>query len=496
MNNLTRADGPRVFASKGLRRASTPIFAVTLIAACVTVFTQQASVHAAGSDNLATSPKSPTLPASFADLVSATRPSVVAIMTRSNNSAARPGSSVTPGLPPGHPLRRFFERQPQRAVQGVGSGFIVDAGGYIVTNNHVIRDADEITVVLHDGTELTAKVHGRDARTDLALLKVSTDKALHAARFGDSDAARVGDWVVAVGSPFGLGGTYTAGIISARGRDINAGPYDDFLQIDASINRGNSGGALFNTAGQVVGVNTAIFSPNGGNVGIGFAVPAALAKRVIDDLMDDGLVQRGWLGVQIQPVTKELAEALNLSSDAGALVADVTPSSPAAKAGLRAGDVILKVGSDEVAQVRDLSRLIAASVAGESVKLSLWRDGRAQDAKVTIGALPAAQVAAADSEDLGLAIAPLDQATRTRFGVPAGINGVVVTDVRRGSAAAELGLRAGVVIEMVAQKRVSVPADVVASIAAARARNQDSVLLLVTSPRGGRQFMALSLSLG
>ena len=493
MNDSTISNSILARALRQARRAAWPLLGVSLLVGTGAI-TLTASLAQAGVDTTVEQSRALlSVPASFADLVDATRPSVVAIMTRSKVVDAGPGIEVPSQLPQGHPLRRFFEREPRRAMRGIGSGFIVDSSGFIVTNNHVIDGADEIAVVLHDGTELAARVHGRDTRTDLALLKVDSGQDLVAARFGDSDKARVGDWVVAVGSPFGLGGTYTAGIISARGRDIRSGPYDDFLQVDASINRGNSGGALFNTAGEVVGVNTAIFSPNGGSVGIGFAVPAKLAKAVINDLKDDGLVQRGWLGVQIQDVTAELAQALRLKSADGALVAEVTADSPAARAGLRPGDVVTAVANNAVGQVRDLSSLVAATRAGTAVKLSVWRDGTQITVNATIGSLPGERVANAPSVDVGLAVASLDATARQRFGVADGLQGVVITDVRNGSSAQKLGLRPGFIIEMIANKRVSAPADVAASIARARANNNASVLMLVTTPQGQRRFLALAV---
>lgn len=436
------------------------------------------------------------LPASFADLVQATRPSVVGILVQGQ---ARRGFDFQ-SLPRSHPLRRFFERGDAPPARGVGSGFVVSEDGFIVTNHHVVENAENIKVVLHDGTRVDATVHGVDARTDLALLKVAANQPLQPVRFGDSERARVGDWVVAVGSPFGLGGTYTAGIISARGRDINAGPYDDFLQIDASINRGNSGGALFNTAGEVVGVNTAIYSPNGGNVGIGFAVPAALAKVVIDDLKDDGKVARGWLGVQIQAMDAALAESLGLSEPSGALVTDVAADGPAAAAGVAVGDVISAVGTSEVGQMRDLPRLIAAKAAGTDVKLKVWRNGRHVTLDVEIGALADAGSPGhpdADKpgtvESVGVQVASAGEALQERYGLEPG-TGLVVTGLQAGSAAARAGLRPGMVIERASSRMLRVPGDLAESIAAARAERAESMLLLVRDQRGTRRFVALAIA--
>ncbi|HJS32758.1 MAG TPA: Do family serine endopeptidase, partial [Alphaproteobacteria bacterium] len=315
----------------------------------------------------------------FADLAERLLPAVVNISTtqtvrqdRNQQQGPQQGPQgerrrgpEVPQFPPGSPFeeffREFFDRQgrpdaPPRRTQSLGSGFVIDSTGYVVTNNHVIAEADEIKVILHDDTQLAAKVIGRDPKTDLAVLKVEPSKPLTAVKFGNSDQTRVGDWVVAIGNPFGLGGTVTAGIVSARARDINAGPYDDFIQTDASINRGNSGGPMFNLAGEIIGINTAIYSPSGGSVGIGFAIPANLAKPVIDQLRVSGKVRRGWLGVQIQSVTDEIAESLGLNKARGALVARVTENSPAAKGKIESGDVILKFDGKDVTEMRRLPR--------------------------------------------------------------------------------------------------------------------------------------------
>ena len=274
---------------------------------------------------------------------------------------------------------------PQRRTEGQGSGFLIDASGYIVTNNHVAGGADEITVTLQDGRKFEAKLIGNDPRTDLAVIKIDAPSNLPYVAFGDSDNARVGDWVVAIGNPFGLGGTATAGIISARGRDIQSGPYDDYLQLDAPINFGNSGGPVFNTAGEVVGVNTAIFSPNGGNIGIGFAIPANQAKTVVAQLREKGSVERGWLGVQIQDLDEELAASLGLEQNHGALVADVVEDAPAQHAGLKQGDVITRFNDHEIDNARTLSRVVAATSPSESAKVTVWRNGKAQELRVKVG---------------------------------------------------------------------------------------------------------------
>ncbi len=332
-------------------------------------------------------------PASFADVIAAVSPAVVNISVSKAVSRRVPRGGM-PSIPPGSSFeeffRRFFERQSLTQgqgplVQGMGSGFVVGPEGYVVTNNHVVEGADAITVTFDDGTRYEAELRGTDPKTDLALLKIEVDEPLPYARFGNSDRMRVGDWVIAIGNPFGLGGTATTGIVSARGRDIQSGPFDDFLQIDAPINRGNSGGPLFDIAGQVVGVNTAIFSPNGGSVGIGFAIPAAQAEPVIEQLRSTGHVERGWLGVQIQTVTEDIASRLGLDSALGALVAGVVPESPAERAGIRTGDVIVGINGNEIERVKDLIRLVAGARPEDEVHLELWRGGETLALDVVIG---------------------------------------------------------------------------------------------------------------
>ena len=457
-------------------------------------------------------------PASFADLADKVSPSVVNISTsREVDGPSQPGLPFN--FPPGSPFEEFFRqfqermgpgqeqgpRHPQEA-RALGSGFIIDPAGYVVTNNHVIDGADEIQVTLTDGTTLPAKLIGRDKQTDLALVKVETDRTLPAVEFGDSDSVRVGDWVVAVGNPFGLGGTVSAGIISARGRDIHAGPFDDFLQIDAAINPGNSGGPTFSLDGKVMGVNTAIASPNGGNVGIGFAIPANLAKPIIDQLRENGSVERGWLGVQIQQVTPDLAEALGLDGAKGALVSGVMPDSPAAAAGLRQGDVIVGFDGKPVAEMRDLPRLVAAVPAGKKVEVELWRDETTTTAAVEIGQQEAnAEVAAADENGapvagdgtelaaLGAQLAPVTDELKSRFELAADATGVVIVSLDADGPAAEQGLREGDLIEKVSQQEVATPADVERLAEAAQDAKQNSLLLLVNR-QGDSLFIAVKLS--
>jgi len=345
-----------------------------------------------------------------------------------------------------------------------------------------------VKVILHDDREFTADIVGTDPKTDLALLKIKADASLPSAKWGNSDQMRIGDWVMAIGNPFGLGGTVTAGILSARARDIGAGPYDDFLQTDAAINRGNSGGPMFNMAGEVIGVNTALFSQSGGNIGIGFAVPSAVAQPIIKELREHGKVTRGWLGVSIQPVSPEIAKALGIDKPEGALVAQVAPNGPAAKAGIDDGDVIVQFDGKNIASPRDLSRLVAQTDIGRQVDLTVWRDGKRQTLNTTIAKLDETRTAATTSQDggaqqqqpgpLGLTLAPLTPDLRDRFDLNAGAKGVVVVDVAPNSPAATRGLRPGDLITRAGQQNVEKPDDVVAAIDQARKANQDSVLVL------------------
>jgi serine protease Do len=328
---------------------------------------------------VATAPLVPAASGSFAGLAHQVMPGVVNVAITGHEGPAQVADRDGP---------RGREPHGGQQIHGAGSGFIIDQAGYIVTNNHVVKDADEISVTLNDGTVLPAKVVGTDPETDLALIKVKADKPLAAVEWGDSDAAQVGDWVMAIGNPYGLGGTVTAGIVSARGRDINSNPLEDFLQIDAPINPGNSGGPSFDSGGKVIGINSEIYSPSGGSVGIGFAIPSNLAKSVIAQIREHGSVQRGWLGVQIQALTPELAEAAGLDTAKGALVAEVQKNSPALKAGLRQGDVIVSFGGKPVAQSKDLPRLVAETASGTAVPMEVLRDGKTQTLSVDIAIQP------------------------------------------------------------------------------------------------------------
>ena len=388
----------------------------------------------------------------------------------------------------------------------LGSGFIVDPAGYVVTNNHVIDDATDINVTLTTGKTYPAKLIGTDKKTDLALLKIESPTPLPTVSFGDSDAIRVGDWVMAVGNPFGLGGTVTSGIVSARGRDLNASAFDDFLQIDASINQGNSGGPTFSMAGEVIGINTAIFSPNGGSVGIGFAIPSNLAKPIIATLREKGSIARGWLGVQIQGVTPEIAAAVGLDKPAGAIVSEVMPDSPAAKAGLQPGDVILAFDGKAVDHLRDLPRLVAATPIGGKADVTLWRDHAKQTVTVEVAKLADDQVAANDDQPeapaaspadtvvtLGLTLASLTPDLRQQFGIPETISGVVVTSVADDGPAAKRGLQPGDVIEQVGSDPVATPQQVAKLAKAAHAENRNAVLLLVNR-QGDELFVAVEVA--
>jgi serine protease Do len=448
---------------------------------------------------------------SFADLAERLSPAVVNVATA--QTVEQPESNGSP-LPEGSPFddlfRDFFERgQPRgpRTVQSLGSGFVISAEGYVVTNNHVIEDSDEITVNFADGTSLIAEVIGTDPKTDIALLKVEPTKPLPFVSFGDSNAIRVGDWVLAIGNPFGLGGSVSAGIISARNRDINAGPYDDFIQTDAAINRGNSGGPLFNMAGDVVGVNSAIISPTGGSIGIGFAVPANLAKGVVDQLQKYGSTRRGWLGVRIQSVTDEIAEALGMERAMGALVADVNEGGPAAVGGVEPGDVIIKFDGADVVQMRDLPRIVADTPVDKVVRVVVFRKGKTQTLKVTVGLLDEAGAAAAGSEpepgsgapaaeldlaEVGLSLAPLTPEGRAQFGIADDVTGVLVTAAASGGPAAEKGIQPGDVVVEVGQEPVAVPAEVKARVDEAMAQGRKSVLFLIQSG-GELKFVPLSV---
>ena len=468
-------------------------------------------------------------PDSFADLAVRLLPAVVNVsstqtITAKNGPPGGPGAGPEmPMFPPGSPFEQFFkdflnrnhggqggggnDSQPSpRRAQSLGSGFIVDAAGYVVTNNHVIEGADEVSVTLQDNTTLKAEIVGRDESGDIALLKVKSDKPLPTVDFGDSTQSRVGDWVLAIGNPFGLGGTVTAGIVSARGRDIHQGQYDDFIQTDAAINRGNSGGPLFNMDGQVIGINTAIFSPSGGSIGIGFSIPSNMAKNIVAQLKEFGHPRRGWLGVKIQQVTPEIAESLGLKDANGAMVAGVTDGGPAEKSKIHGGDVILKFAGQDVKEMHNLPRIVADSEVGKEVPVVLWRDGKEVTVQTVLAERPAdEQLASTDTPKpvdttkptditgLGLKVAPVSQDLKDKFQLGGDQKGVVITDVSPNTPASERGLKPGDVIVEVQQTEVTAPADLQKQVDAARKADRKNVLVLIQR-EGGVQYVPLSLT--
>jgi serine protease Do len=445
-------------------------------------------------------------PDSFADLADKISPSVVNITT-STTVAAR--TDRAPMVPEGSPFEDFFrdfmdrnnreDRAPRRG-QALGSGFVISEDGFIVTNNHVIEGADDIEIEFFSGTRLKANVVGTDPKTDIALLKVESSAPLAYVRFGDSDTARVGDWVMAMGNPLGQGFSVSAGIVSARGRTLS-GTYDDYLQTDAAINRGNSGGPLFNMAGDVIGVNTAILSPNGGSIGIGFAMASNVVTKVVNQLRDFGETRRGWLGVNIQEVTPDIAEAMGMDKARGALVKDV-PEGPAKEAGILAGDVIVNFDGTEIADTRDLVRKVGDAEVGKAVRVVVWRDGKTRTLQVTLGRRETAESAAtpesgevgppSEESILGMTLKQLAEADREQLGLPAGTAGLVITEVDEASEAWSKGLRAGDVITEAGQQRVTSVKDLKDRVEEAKDAGRKSLLLLIR--RGGDpRFVAISL---
>jgi serine protease Do len=443
-------------------------------------------------------------PVGFADIVAKVKPAVISVRVKIDRPTTSSLSEDETPFPPGSPMERFFHRfgmpngggaegnSGHQVVTGQGSGFFITADGYAVTNNHVVQNAETVQVTADDGKTYTAKVIGTDSRTDLALIKVD-GKDFPYVKLADT-APRIGDWVLAVGNPFGLGGTVTAGIVSARGRDIGAGPYDDFIQIDAPVNKGNSGGPTFDVDGNVIGVNTAIFSPSGGSVGIAFDIPAETVKNVIAQLREKGSVTRGWIGVQIQPVTADIADGLGLKKAAGALVSEPQPNSPAAKAGIESGDVITAVDGNAVNDARELARRIGTMAPGASVKLTVVHQGQEKAVTVTLGTLPNEKAASNqdtphatpdnDMPKLGLTLAPSNKG--------ADGNGVVVTAVDPNGVAADHGFQVGDIILDVGGKSVSNPADIRKQLADARKEGKHALLFRVKSGEGTR-FVALPL---
>jgi serine protease Do len=448
-------------------------------------------------------------PVGFADIVEKVKPAVISVRVKVDAGAKMMGLEGNGPFPPNSPMERFFRRfglpdgtnpdEPRgprnRLVTGQGSGFFITADGYAVTNNHVVDKADVVEITTDDGKTYTAKVIGTDPRTDLALIKVEGRSDFPSVKLSDH-APRIGDWVLAVGNPFGLGGTVTAGIVSARGRDIGAGPYDDFIQIDAPVNKGNSGGPTFDVDGNVIGVNTAIFSPSGGSVGIAFAIPASTVGSVVAQLKEKGSVTRGWIGVQIQPVTAEIAESIGLKKPEGALVADPQASGPAAKAGIEAGDVITAVNGVAVKDAKDLARQIGSIAPGTSVKITVWHKGQEKNVSVSLGEMPSQREARATPDNatphggevpkLGLTLAPAGQVAGS------GSEGVVVTNVDPNGVASEHGFQTGDVILEVAGKKVAQPADVRSALNDAQKDGKRSVLMRVKSGETTK-FVALRL---
>ena len=455
----------------------------------------------------------------FSELADELIPSVVSVsVIISRETVNQPRA---PQFPPGSPFEDFFKdfferrgiprqdippQRPRRNETAQGSGFIIDDKGLIVTNNHVIAGASSITVVLHDGKSLQAKLIGADAKTDLALLKVKTDIKLKAVSWGNSDEVKVGNWAMAIGNPFGLVNTVTVGIVSARARDINAGPFDDFIQTDASINRGNSGGPLFNLKGEVIGVNTAIYSPSGGSVGIGFAIPSALAENIVEQLEEYGRTIRGWLGVRIQTVTEDLASSLGLDRPYGALVASVIPNSPAEKAGIKPGDVILDFNGSEVTEMRKLPRLVAETKVNSKSNVTIWRNEKKKSLKVVIAEMKEEEKEVKESkekidsemlksdyfEQLGITLSSITQDVRMRQNIPENVSGLLVTKVEQNTDAEIKGIRPGDIIQQINQVSIN-DINAFRKIINSLKGSKKGVLLLINR-QGNINFVALKLN--
>jgi len=462
-------------------------------------------------------------PDSLADLAESVSDAVVNISA--SQAAPERRSSAVPNLPQGTPFDdlfdEFFKRRQQeegggggqpapqqrRGANSLGSGFVIDASGIVITNNHVIADASEITVIFTDGQRLKAELIGKDPKVDVAVLRVKPEKPLKAVKFGNSNKARVGDWVLAVGNPFGLGGTVTAGIVSARNRNINSGPYDNYIQTDASINKGNSGGPLFNMDGEVIGINTAILSPSGGSVGIGFATPAATVMPIIDQLQKYGEARRGWLGVRIQSVDDDVAESLGLGKARGALIGDVDEKGPAKKAGLKPGDVIVKFDGQEVKDSTDLPKIVAGTPVGKDATVTIYRDGKPVDLNVTIGLLednvkqaaletgkpPQSPSQNAIQKALGMEFAAMSPDLRKRYNIKGEMDGAVITKVEPNSVAADKRLQVGDIILEINQEPIKQAADVTAKMKAVKEAGRKTALFLIGNAAGDKRFVALPI---
>jgi serine protease Do len=474
----------------------------------------QHSVTDTGPAAIATEPHAPTprmlqnaSPFSFADLVERVGPAVVTITSETMTTESDDDSGVPDNLPPQFRdlFNQFNQAHPQVPHKAIsaGSGFIIDKSGLVVTNNHVVDNGKKITVKLPDGRSFEATVIGTDKATDIALLRIKSDKPLPTVQFGDDHKLRVGDWVVAVGNPFGLSNSVTAGIVSSIGRDVGEGPYNDFIQIDAPINRGNSGGPTFDISGQVIGMNSMIFSPSGGSVGIGFAIPATTIHDVVAQLETHGKVARGWLGVEIQDVTPEIASSLGVKAEKGAIVATVVPNGPAAKAGFEQGDVVTAVDGKSVDAARDVTRRVATEVAGTTATFTVNRQGTEKEIKVLIGARPDDKVASAapvapiappsTASAMGLGLAAVTPEARKTYNLGETTSGVVITKVDPNSDAADKGLQPGDVVLKIGSVAVRTPQDVQSGIAAARKGGRKSVLLLVARSQGGTGFVAVDI---
>jgi serine protease Do len=454
-------------------------------------------------------------PDSVADVAEKVLDAVVNISTSQTVSGQQ--SVPMPQLPPGSPFEDFFEElfkrrgeqngnRPRR-VSSLGSGFVIDPTGVLVTNNHVIADADEVFANFNDGTKLKAEIVGRDTKTDIAVLRVKPEKPLVSVGFGDSDRLRVGDWVMAIGNPFGLGGSLSVGVVSARNRDINAGPYDNFIQTDAAINRGNSGGPLFNMEGQVVGVNTAIISPSGGSIGIGFSIPAKTVVAVIGQLREFGETRRGWIGVRIQQLDDQISETLGLGKTRGALIAGVSDNGPAAKAGMRSGDVIVKFDGQQIREMRDLPRAVADAAVGKTVQVVVVRKGKEETLNVTLGRLedsekpqpavakgpPADQQKSVTRRLLGLELSTLTDDMRKRFKVKENVKGVLVVSIEKNSPLADQRVQAGDVILEITGEAIASPADLQNRIDALKKDGKSTALLLLSNNEGEQRFVPVTI---